>query len=438
MKVHDETEPTAEMLAAYPDLQFRLTTPEPTAPAAASYSTRFPGIDASLLKPLVFGNATQPVRAAAEITSDLSVRVDLVAAQQAIAAKQQELGSLPGAPRSGFRRLDGGAYARFYDGADIYYSDRTGAHEVHGDIRAKYNALLGPAGWLGLPITDERGTPDQRGRYNHFEHGSIYWTENTGPMAVHGAIRDLWASLGWEHSFFGYPVQDQHRIVQQPLNESQHVALFENGGLFSSGPQAEPALIAQLLPEHVAALVRRFFDDRFHDQNRVFFGAGLPNLGIEGPVTILHVSDWEHGFWASRPRQVTFVVNGFNSLVPHPLVPDPTFRLEVTLEFGLSWEMAFTGPVNKTLTAALTRLHVHTSGIGHQQLHEALRDGILAAFQQPVAIRTIPAEAHLMGIVTTKAGGLQFLIEPTIPDPVVGRIRRMSVQRELDALVAEL
>lgn len=63
-------------------------------------------------------------------------------------------------------------------------------------IEAKYQELGGSAGFLGNPTTDELETPDRRGRYRHFQGGSIYWTLQTGAHEVHGAIRDLWASLG--------------------------------------------------------------------------------------------------------------------------------------------------------------------------------------------------------------------------------------------------
>jgi uncharacterized protein with LGFP repeats len=62
---------------------------------------------------------------------------------------------------------------------------------------------------------DETGTPDGVGRFNHFRtffpNGgtadcSIYWTPGTGAHEVYGAIRDKWASLGWEKSQLGYPV----------------------------------------------------------------------------------------------------------------------------------------------------------------------------------------------------------------------------------------
>ncbi|MFD8689015.1 LGFP repeat-containing protein [Streptomyces sp. NPDC059651] len=104
---------------------------------------------------------------------------------------------------------DGRGAARDYQNGSIYWSPQSGAHEVHGDIRVLYARHGGAGGFLGYPVTDELGTPDGVGRYNHFEGGSIYWTPRTGPHEVHGAIRDLWASTGWENGYLGYPVSDE-------------------------------------------------------------------------------------------------------------------------------------------------------------------------------------------------------------------------------------
>jgi uncharacterized protein with LGFP repeats len=104
---------------------------------------------------------------------------------------------------------DGRGTSRDFVNGSIYWSAETGAHEVHGDIRLKYAQLRGSSGFLGYPATDETGCPDGRGRFNHFQGGSIYWTPSTGAHEVHGAIRDLWASMGWETSFLGYPVTDE-------------------------------------------------------------------------------------------------------------------------------------------------------------------------------------------------------------------------------------
>nr|WP_281372877.1 hypothetical protein [Kineococcus aurantiacus] len=102
----------------------------------------------------------------------------------------------------------GGRYQLFDFGA-IHHSPGTGAHEVHGAIAEKFAALGWEAGALGYPTTDELRTPDGRGRFNHFERGSVYWTRETGACAVVGAIRESWRALGWEAGALGYPTTDE-------------------------------------------------------------------------------------------------------------------------------------------------------------------------------------------------------------------------------------
>jgi hypothetical protein len=82
--------------------------------------------------------------------------------------------------------------------------------EVHGAIFAKYRELGAESSILGYPTTDETGCPDGTGRFNHFQAGSIYWTQATGAQEVHGLIRDFWAAHGWErNSALGYPISDE-------------------------------------------------------------------------------------------------------------------------------------------------------------------------------------------------------------------------------------
>ncbi|EEF61788.1 GH25 family lysozyme [Pedosphaera parvula] len=114
-----------------------------------------------------------------------------------------------------------GRFNHFYniangDTGSIYYTAQTGAQSLHGNIRAHWASLGYETSPLGYPTTDETGTPDGLGRYNHFHNlttgvaGSIYWTPQTGPWAIYGAIQDHWASLGWETSPLGYPTTDEN------------------------------------------------------------------------------------------------------------------------------------------------------------------------------------------------------------------------------------
>jgi hypothetical protein len=98
----------------------------------------------------------------------------------AILAKYLEIG---GAQSWGFPVSDEGDVTKDgrvigkvseFESCTIYWSDRTGAFEVHGDIRGYYDRLAGPAGALGFPTSDELDIPGH-GRFNTFENGSLCW-----------------------------------------------------------------------------------------------------------------------------------------------------------------------------------------------------------------------------------------------------------------------
>ncbi|WP_346621658.1 DUF3152 domain-containing protein [Blastococcus montanus] len=108
------------------------------------------------------------------------------------------------------------AFAGGYGGGSIHWSPSTGAHETYGEIRDRWEALGWEQGVLGYPITGERGTADGVGRYNHFAGGygggSIYWSPSTGAHEVYGQIRDRWESSGWEQGPLGYPVSGEYDV----------------------------------------------------------------------------------------------------------------------------------------------------------------------------------------------------------------------------------
>jgi hypothetical protein len=133
---------------------------------------------------------------------------------------------------AGTDTLNGGAASDFLDGgAGIDYIPandgdyiQVGSRAVYGAIGMKYIALGGEGGFLGRPLTNETGTPDRVGRYNHFAGGSIYWSPATGAHVIYGAIRDKWASLGWERGALGYPTSDE-----MPGGADARLNTFQNG-----------------------------------------------------------------------------------------------------------------------------------------------------------------------------------------------------------------
>jgi hypothetical protein len=64
--------------------------------------------------------------------------------------------------------------------SSIYWSPKTGAHLVLGDIRDLWLKLGGPKSKLGYPISDETNTSDHYGRMSTFQNGQIWWYPDKG------------------------------------------------------------------------------------------------------------------------------------------------------------------------------------------------------------------------------------------------------------------
>ncbi len=124
-------------------------------------------------------------------------------------AMDSKVQSWMGALTASGNAKDGGFYRHYKDNASIYCHPSTGAVEIHGLIRQKYSQMNWEWSLLGYPMTDELTTPDGKGRFNHFQGGSIYWHPSTGAYEVHGLIKEQWAAFGWEKSYLGYPVSDE-------------------------------------------------------------------------------------------------------------------------------------------------------------------------------------------------------------------------------------
>jgi hypothetical protein len=156
-------------------------------------------------------------------------------------------------------------------------------------ISDKYASLGGPQGFLGASTTSEKKTPDKRGRFTHYEHGSIYWSPETGAHEVHGAIRDLWASLGWEHPPLGYPLSDETGVGGGRFND------FQGGSIFWS-----PSTGAHVVQ---GAILARYRGDGGPESS----GYGFP-ISNEEPVRRGRRSRFERAdvFWDQRSAYVVY------------------------------------------------------------------------------------------------------------------------------------
>lgn len=147
----------------------------------------------------------------------------------AIEAKYLSLGgckSFLGAPSTTELRtaVGDGRYNVFQNGA-IYWRGDLGAFEVHGPIRTVWGTLAWETGPLGFPISDVERTPDGVGSYSVFEGGSVYWSPRTGAHEVFGAIRAKWGELGWEGGALGYPTSGEYDVPEGRRSD------FERGSI---------------------------------------------------------------------------------------------------------------------------------------------------------------------------------------------------------------
>ena len=119
-----------------------------------------------------------------------------------------------------------GRYNNFQNGTIIWKQNTSQAFAVYGSIYGKWAEKKWDTGFLGFPLTDELGTPDGIGRFNHFEGGSIYWTPATGAHIVLGMIREAWKAQGWETGRLRYPRTDE---LVEGTNGKGRYNLFEGG-----------------------------------------------------------------------------------------------------------------------------------------------------------------------------------------------------------------
>lgn len=103
---------------------------------------------------------------------------------------------------------NGGCYQSFQNGR-IYWSSTTNAWPVWGAIGKKYIQTGSENGALGYPISGEVCGLLSEGCHQIFEGGSVYWTQKTGAHSIKGDIRDRWSVVGYEHSRLGYPTSDE-------------------------------------------------------------------------------------------------------------------------------------------------------------------------------------------------------------------------------------
>lgn len=425
----------------------------PRPPMGPSQATDFEvavppsGIDPGVLRPRGWHlfQPSQPIEGTWKELPAAVIAAEITEAHEKIGEKAAALGWAK-TPRGGVKRLYDGAYVQRFAECDIYYSLATGAHEVHGDIRAKYDLVNGPF-LLGLPTTDESPCGDGRGVFNHFAYdASIYWTDTTGPFYLRGPVRFRWASEGWQASWLGYPVRDEERMpgIVPGVDPDMRWTVFENGIVFGQAGEGRTAVHPDFVPaQQIANAVRNAFDARLP---RVQFQVGVIPLEIRPGLfgaEVLGVDEWQYGFLGATPRTLRIRIRGFISV---PVASDPTFELDLGLRFETAWPVQsnFLYPATKTIAARLVSLRVAVDGVASGEFAPLLLDAVKGAFRPDpatnpelvdgqLAFATVAtgarqgptaAEVNLdfLDVLILADGSLGFYMNPLPPHVGLGRL----------------
>jgi uncharacterized protein with LGFP repeats len=105
--------------------------------------------------------------------------------------------------------LAGGGCYQAFQGGTVHYAPGLGAYASWGAIRDTWAALGYENGKLGYPVSNEICGLAKSGCYQAFQGGSIHYAPATGAYATWGAIRTVWAGLGYENGKLGYPTSNE-------------------------------------------------------------------------------------------------------------------------------------------------------------------------------------------------------------------------------------
>lgn len=112
----------------------------------------------------------------------------------------------------------------------LCWSRHTGARAVHGAMHAVYR-VPSTRSRLGWPMSDEVAARRAGARVQRFQRGAIFWSPRTGAHPVHGEIFAHYMSLGGETSSLGLPVDGPRSAGHGWLQDFQGGRIHHAPGL---------------------------------------------------------------------------------------------------------------------------------------------------------------------------------------------------------------
>ena len=323
---------------------------------------------------------------------------------------------------------DGKGRYRFYKYGAIYWHPDTGAHEVHGAIGNKWGSLKSEKGVLGYPATDETSCPDKVGRYNHFQHGSIYWKPTTSASEVHGLIRQLWAQGGWEkNAALGYPISNELPTTSGSKNRYND---FENGVIFwKSGSNAAKKLekltlggasksakemltaISKVLTPSLPKSVDGY--KLYVEKGPYFGGSAMPGQSPRGGLDIIEATMPTTDYFFdtkglhTRHYKVTTQLG-----IDVPVLPDVTVILTIYIEILLDKKAQKVFAIPRNWRSRVVVPFPTTIGVKASTISAKVKAAIQPQMNKSSEVATIPAGVNLLSVKPMANGDLNVYMEP--------------------------
>jgi uncharacterized protein with LGFP repeats len=124
--------------------------------------------------------------------------------------------------------LQNGAY-RWFQRGGIYWTANSGAHWISGAIGTAWGKQGYERGPLLYPTTDEIALTGNRGAFQWFQGGATYWSPRTGAHWLTGDVLSAWGAQRHERGPLGFPTSD--RIT---LADGTQLNRFQGGSLYDS------------------------------------------------------------------------------------------------------------------------------------------------------------------------------------------------------------
>ena len=124
-----------------------------------------------------------------------------------------------------------GCHIQKYQRGDIMYKEGVGAFEIHGAIRERYHKLSNTLRRnLGFLVSDEIVGSRRHIRKSVFQKGCIYWSARSGAFEVYGQMYLDYERLGAGSSAIGLPVQSQTSISGGRRQVFQYGRMYMRNG----------------------------------------------------------------------------------------------------------------------------------------------------------------------------------------------------------------